>query len=72
MSVRGVLGWLGQLLAWLAILGVVAILLVAVLVPRLGGATPYTILTGSMKPDYPPERWWWSSRSTETRSRSGR
>lgn len=26
----------------------------AVVVPRLGGATPYTILTGSMTPTYPP------------------
>lgn len=26
----------------------------AVVVPRLGGATPYTILTGSMDPTYPP------------------
>jgi signal peptidase len=26
----------------------------AVLVPRLGGATPYTVLTGSMRPALPP------------------
>ena len=26
----------------------------AVLVPRLAGATPYTVLTGSMSPAYPP------------------
>lgn len=51
---RTALGWLGQVVAWLVILGVVALLAVAVLVPRLAGATPYTVLTGSMRPDYPP------------------
>ncbi len=36
------------------ILGVVLILAAAVLVPRLAGGTPYTVLTGSMRPHYPP------------------
>lgn len=36
------------------IIGVVVILAAAVVVPRLAGATPYTVLTGSMQPDYPP------------------
>lgn len=40
--------------AWTAILGVVIVLTVAVLIPRLSGATPYTVLTGSMRPNYPP------------------
>lgn len=31
-----------------------AVLVVAVLVPRLGGGTPYVILTGSMRPQMPP------------------
>jgi signal peptidase I len=48
------LGWIGQVLAWLVILGVVAALAVAVLVPRLAGATPFTVLTGSMRPSLPP------------------
>ncbi|KQZ70125.1 signal peptidase I [Nocardioides sp. Root151] len=52
--VRGPLGWVGRVVSWLVILSVVVILVVAVLIPRLGGATPYTILTGSMKPDMPP------------------
>lgn len=52
--VRGPLGWAGQVVARLVILGVVAVLAVAVLIPRLAGATPYTVLTGSMKPDLPP------------------
>lgn len=51
---RSVLGWIGQVLAWLAILLVVAVLALAVVVPRIAGATPYTILTGSMRPDLPP------------------
>lgn len=51
---RGPLAWVGQVLAWLVILGVVAVLAVAVVVPRVAGATPYTILTGSMQPDRPP------------------
>ncbi len=51
---RGSLGWFGQVLAWLVILGVVSLLAVAVVVPRLAGATPYAILTGSMRPAYPP------------------
>lgn len=45
--------WLGQVVAWLFILAVVAILGIAVLVPRIAGATPYTVLTGSMRPTYP-------------------
>lgn len=44
----------GQVLAWLTILGVGAVLAVAVVVPRLGGGTPYAVLTGSMQPNYPP------------------
>ncbi len=32
----------------------VAAVALAVVVPRLADATPYTILTGSMKPDLPP------------------
>ncbi|GAB4004781.1 signal peptidase I [Nocardioides ultimimeridianus] len=51
---RTTLGWLGQVFAWLVILGVVVALAVAVFVPRLAGATPYTVLTGSMRPHYPP------------------
>ena len=44
----------GQVVAWVVILAVVAALVLAVLVPRIAGATPYTVLTGSMKPNYPP------------------
>lgn len=51
---RSSLSFVGQVISWLVILGVVAVLAVAVIIPRLAGATPYTILTGSMKPNYPP------------------
>lgn len=52
--VRGAVGWLGQVLAWAVILLAGAALLLAVVIPRVAGATPYTILTGSMRPHYPP------------------
>ncbi len=50
----GALGWLGQVLGWLVILGVLLITALMLVVPRLGGAEPYTILTGSMRTSYPP------------------
>ncbi len=46
--------WGGRVLAWLVILTSLAALVAAVLLPRLGGATPYEILTGSMRPGLPP------------------
>ena len=51
---RSVSGWLGQVAAWVVIGAVAVALVIAVLVPRLAGATPYTILTGSMRPGMPP------------------
>lgn len=50
---RAVAGWIGQVAVWLFIFAVGAILLAAVVVPRLGGAVPYTVLTGSMRPTIP-------------------
>lgn len=47
-------GWVVQVVSWAIILGVIAALLVAVVIPRFAGATPYAVLTGSMRPDYPP------------------
>lgn len=43
-----------QAVAWSVILCAVGLLAVCVVVPRLAGATPYTILTGSMRPTFPP------------------
>lgn len=48
------LRWIWRSLAWLVILAAVAVISLAVLVPRLGGATPYNVLTGSMAPGLPP------------------
>lgn len=45
---------IGQVLALLVVALVVGVLALAVVVPRLAGATPYTILTGSMSPGMPP------------------
>lgn len=51
---RGPLYHLGVGLSW----GVLALLLIVaaivIVVPAVSGATPYTILTGSMRPAYPP------------------
>jgi len=49
-----VFAWISHLLAWVVILGATAVVTVAVIVPRLGGATPYAVLTGSMRPAMPP------------------
>lgn len=48
------LGWAGRIVLWSVIIGCCAMLAVAVLIPRLAGATPYTIMTGSMQPKLPP------------------
>lgn len=54
MAPREALGWLGRIVAWLVILGACAVLAVAVVIPRVAGATPYSVLTGSMQPTFPP------------------
>lgn len=43
-----------RLLAWCTCLVVTGLVVAAVVVPRVAGATPYTVLTGSMAPAYPP------------------
>ncbi|KQW43035.1 hypothetical protein ASC77_22335 [Nocardioides sp. Root1257] len=50
----GALGWVGQVAAWFVILAAGAVLVVAVVVPRLAGGTAYVIETGSMRPGLPP------------------
>lgn len=42
------------MLVWMFILAVAALLLAAVVVPRVFGATPYVVETGSMRPGLPP------------------
>lgn len=51
---RTVLAWFGRIALWTVIIGCAAVLAVAVVIPRVAGATPYTILTGSMRPTLPP------------------
>ena len=43
-----------SILSWLVLGLAVAVVGAAVLVPRLTGSTPMTVLTGSMAPNYPP------------------
>lgn len=47
-------GWLTQVVAWFVIAAMALVLAVSVVLPRLANATPYTILTDSMKPGMPP------------------
>ncbi|ATD71616.1 MULTISPECIES: signal peptidase I [Gordonia] len=51
---RSVLHHLWQVLSWLLLIGAVAIMCLTILIPKIAGAQPYTVLTGSMEPDYPP------------------
>ena len=46
--------WIFGIVIWSLILVTTAALAAAVVVPRLTGATPYTVLTGSMRPDLAP------------------
>jgi signal peptidase len=49
-----VLGIAGRVVCWAVIASVVAFGVGTVAVPRLAGATTYTVLTGSMRPGLPP------------------
>lgn len=44
----------GMAVLWTVILASAGAILAAVLVPRIAGATPYTVLTSSMEPRHPP------------------
>jgi signal peptidase len=48
------IGWIWRIACWTVILATTAALTAAVVVPRVAGATPYTVLTGSMRPELPP------------------
>lgn len=54
VTVRSSTAFVTQVLVWAVLLLVCGLLVVGVLLPRVGGATPYTVLTGSMSPHYPP------------------
>ena len=49
-----VISFAWRVTVWLVLLTAAAALAAAVAVPRLTGATPYTVTTGSMRPGYPP------------------
>lgn len=49
-----VLGWAWRVTTWTVLLAALAALALVVAVPRLAGATSYTVLTGSMQPGMPP------------------
>lgn len=53
-SIWRVVGRLAQVLSWVGIIVIALVVSASVLVPRLAGAQPYTILTGSMRPSLPP------------------
>lgn len=50
----GVWWWIRTITSWLLLLVAVAVLAALVVVPRIVGATPYTVLTGSMEPTLSP------------------
>jgi signal peptidase len=39
---------------WTVIAVILGLIVIAVLIPRIGGGTPYTVQTGSMRPTLPP------------------
>lgn len=46
--------WVKSVVSWLVLLVLASVLIITVAVPLMFGATPYTVLTGSMRPNYPP------------------
>jgi signal peptidase len=46
--------WIRSALSWALLLSMSAVLVVTVLIPVAAGADRFTVLTGSMKPTYPP------------------
>jgi signal peptidase len=47
-------GLLLRIASWIVVVVTVVLLVAFVAVPRVTGSTPYTILTGSMRPEMPP------------------
>lgn len=52
-TVGRTLGWAWQVAAWSFVIGVTGVLAVALVVPRIAGATPYSVVSSSMEPDLP-------------------
>ncbi|WP_187977275.1 signal peptidase I [Mycetocola sp. JXN-3] len=51
---RRIAGLITKIISWIVIGAAVLLIVAFVLVPRVTGATPYTVLTGSMRPNMPP------------------
>lgn len=51
---RRVLHHLRQAVSWALLAAAFAMLCTTILVPKIAGARPYSVLTGSMRPTYPP------------------
>jgi signal peptidase len=50
----GIGWWIRQTASWVLLLSMLALLVATVAVPKVTGSTPYTVLTGSMRPGVPP------------------
>jgi signal peptidase len=50
----GIGWWILQTASWMLLLSISALLIAMIGLPRITGATPYTVLTGSMRPSMPP------------------
>jgi signal peptidase len=50
----GPVWWIQQTASWMLLLSMAALLIAMIGLPRVTGATPYTVLTGSMRPSMPP------------------
>ena len=46
--------WVKSVMSWLLLIAMVGALTLTIVIPRLSGSTPYTVLTSSMEPTYPP------------------
>lgn len=51
---RAALGFARLVVAWVVIFSAGGVLLACVVIPRVAGATPYAVQTGSMRPTLPP------------------
>ncbi|OZC47095.1 signal peptidase I [Rhodococcus sp. WWJCD1] len=50
----GLQWWVSRIVSYTLLVAMLFVLAVTVVIPRVTGSTPYTILTNSMKPTYPP------------------
>lgn len=46
--------WVRSIVSWTLLIAMIAVLAMTIVIPRITGSTPYTVLTGSMEPTYPP------------------